>query len=236
MSGGDRRVARGGSERARRGLPRAADVALALLGLALGSPLLALCAVAIKLDSRGPVLYRQRRVGAGGEVFELFKLRTMRGGSDPAGVGTAVTADDPRVTRVGRLLRRFSLDELPNLLNVLRGEMAIVGPRATLPAQVEMYTPRQRRRLELRPGVTGWAQIHGRAGIPWEERIELDVWYVEHRSLRLDLRILARTPLVLLGGIGGEAPDPFAGSPPDSPLRRAAEREAAEREAAGGKR
>jgi lipopolysaccharide/colanic/teichoic acid biosynthesis glycosyltransferase len=231
MSGGDRRVARGGSERARRGLPRAADVALALLGLALGSPLLALCAVAIKLDSRGPVLYRQRRVGAGGEVFELFKLRTMRGGSDPAGVGTAVTADDPRVTRVGRLLRRFSLDELPNLLNVLRGEMAIVGPRATLPAQVEMYTPRQRRRLELRPGVTGWAQIHGRAGIPWEERIELDVWYVEHRSLRLDLRILARTPLVLLGGIGGEAPDPFAGSPPDSPLRRAAEREAA-----GGKR
>jgi lipopolysaccharide/colanic/teichoic acid biosynthesis glycosyltransferase len=236
MSGGDRRVARGGSERARRGLPRAADVALALLGLALGSPLLALCAVAIKLDSRGPVLYRQPRVGAGGEVFELFKLRTMRGGSDPAGVGTAVTADDPRVTRVGRLLRRFSLDELPNLLNVLRGEMAIVGPRATLPAQVEMYTPRQRRRLELRPGVTGWAQIHGRAGIPWEERIELDVWYVEHRSLRLDLRILARTPLVLLGGIGGEAPDPFAGSPPDSPLRRAAEREAAEREAAGGKR
>jgi lipopolysaccharide/colanic/teichoic acid biosynthesis glycosyltransferase len=114
--------------------------------------------------------------------------------------------------------------------------MAIVGPRATLPAQVELYTPRQRRRLELRPGVTGWAQIHGRAGIPWEERIEFDVWYVEHRSLGLDLRILARTPLALLRGIGGEAPDPYAGSPPDSPLRRAAEREAAERETAGGKR
>jgi lipopolysaccharide/colanic/teichoic acid biosynthesis glycosyltransferase len=134
------------------------------------------------------------------------------------------------VTRAGRVLRRFSLDELPNLVNVLKGEMAIVGPRATLPAQVELYTPRQRRRLSLRPGVTGWAQIHGRAAIPWEERIELDVWYVEHRSLALDLRILARTPRVLFGGVGGSAPDPYAGSAPDSPLRKAAERErAAER-------
>ena len=159
-------------------------------------------AIAIRLESPGPVLYRQRRVGRDGEIFELFKLRTMRQGADPVGVGTAVTSGDPRVTRVGRLLRRFSLDELPNLFNVLRGEMRIVGPRATLPAQVELYTPRQRRRLDLRPGVTGWAQIHGRAGIPWEERIELDVWYVEHRSLRLDLKILARTPRALLGGAG----------------------------------
>jgi lipopolysaccharide/colanic/teichoic acid biosynthesis glycosyltransferase len=158
-------------------------------------------------------------------IFELFKLRTMRQGADPVGVGTAVTSEDPRVTRVGRLLRRFALDELPNLFNVLRGEMRIVGPRATLPAQVELYTPRQRRRLELRPGVTGWAQIHGRAGIPWEERIELDVWYVEHRSLQLDLKILARTPAALLGGAGNVASDPYAGSPPDSPLRQAAERE-----------
>src|SRR4029450_13790312 len=128
----------------------------------------------------------------------MFKLRTMREGADPIGVGTAVTADDPRVARVGRRLRRFSLHELPNLITVLRAEMAIVGPRATLPAQVELYTPRQRRRLELKPGVTGWAQINGRAGIPWEERIKLDVWYVENRSLGLDLRILARTagPLV----------------------------------------
>ena len=138
-----------------------------------------------------------------------------------------MTAEDPRVTRVGHLLRRFALDELPNLFNVLRGEMRIVGPRATLPAQVELYTPRQRRRLDLRPGVTGWAQIHGRTGIPWEERIELDVWYVEHRSLRLDLKILARTPGALLSGAGYVAADTYAGSSPDSPLRQAAEREQA---------
>jgi lipopolysaccharide/colanic/teichoic acid biosynthesis glycosyltransferase len=210
-----------------KGLPRAADLLIAVIALVLLSPLLALAAIAIKLESRGPVLYRQRRVGKGGEVFEMFKLRTMRQGADPVGVGTAVTSGDPRVTRVGRLLRRFALDELPNLINVLRGDMRIVGPRATLPAQVQLYTPRQRRRLDLRPGVTGWAQIHGRAGIPWEERIELDVWYVEHRSLWLDLKILARTPAALLGGAGDVAPDPYAGSSPDSPLRQAAEREKA---------
>jgi lipopolysaccharide/colanic/teichoic acid biosynthesis glycosyltransferase len=213
--------------RPRKGLPRAADVAIAAVGLALVSPLLLAAAIAIRLESRGPVFYRQRRVGRDGRIFELFKLRTMRQGADPIGVGTAVTAEDPRVTRVGRLLRRYSLDELPNLINVLRGEMRIVGPRATLPAQVELYTPRQLRRLDLRPGVTGWAQIHGRAGIPWEERIELDVWYVEHRSLWLDLKILVRTPRALLGGAGSVASDPYAGSPPDSPLRQAAEREQA---------
>jgi lipopolysaccharide/colanic/teichoic acid biosynthesis glycosyltransferase len=213
--------------RPKQGLPRAADVAIAAVALILVSPLLAMAAIAIRLGSRGPVIYRQRRVGKGGVVFELFKLRTMRQGADPVGVGTAVTAGDPRVTRVGRLLRRFSLDELPNLFNVLRGEMRIVGPRATLPAQVELYTPRQRRRLDLRPGVTGWAQIHGRAGIPWEERIELDVWYVEHRSLWLDLKILARTPAALLRGVGVSASDEYGGSAPDSPLRRAAEREKA---------
>jgi lipopolysaccharide/colanic/teichoic acid biosynthesis glycosyltransferase len=213
--------------RPRKGLPRAADLAIAAVGLVILSPLLIAAAIAIKLESRGPVFYRQRRVGKDGRIFELYKLRTMRRGADPVGVGTAVTADDPRVTRIGRLLRRYSLDELPNLINVLRGEMRIVGPRATLPAQVELYTPRQLRRLDLRPGVTGWAQIHGRAGIPWEERIELDVWYVEHRSLRLDLKILARTPGALLGGAGSVAMDPYAGSSPDSPLRQAAERERA---------
>jgi lipopolysaccharide/colanic/teichoic acid biosynthesis glycosyltransferase len=211
--------------RPRKGLPMPADLAIAAIGLVVVSPLLLAAAIAIRLQSPGPVLYRQRRVGKDGRIFELFKLRTMRQGADPVGVGTAVTAEDPRVTRVGRLLRRYSLDELPNLINVLRGEMRIVGPRATLPAQVELYTPRQLRRLDLRPGVTGWAQIHGRAGIPWEERIELDVWYVEHRSLWLDLKILARTPGALLGGAGSVARDPYAGSSPDSPLRQAAERE-----------
>ena len=209
----------------RRGLPRVADVAIAAASLILASPVLLVAAAAIKLGSRGPVIYRQQRVGRDGVVFELWKLRTMRQGADPVGVGTAVTAGDPRVTAAGRFLRRFALDELPNLVNVLRGEMAIVGPRATLPAQVELYTPRQRRRLELKPGVTGWAQTHGRAGIPWEERIELDVWYVENRSLGLDLRILATTPLVLVRGQGMTSPDAYAGSSPDSPLRQAAERE-----------
>jgi lipopolysaccharide/colanic/teichoic acid biosynthesis glycosyltransferase len=213
--------------RPRQGLPRWADLVIAVAALIFVSPILVAAGIAIRLESRGPVIYRQRRVGRDGVIFEMFKLRTMRRGADPAGVGTAVTAEDPRVTRVGRLLRRFALDELPNLFNVLRGEMRIVGPRATLPAQVELYTPRQRRRLDLRPGVTGWAQIHGRAGIPWEERIELDVWYVEHRSLRLDLKILARTPGALLGGAGNVAVDPYAGSSPDSPLRQAAERERA---------
>jgi lipopolysaccharide/colanic/teichoic acid biosynthesis glycosyltransferase len=184
------------------GLPRWVDVAIASAALAISSPALVVAAIAIKLDSRGPALYRQRRAGRHGAAFEVVKLRTMHRGADPVGVGTPVLEGDPRVTRVGRLLRRLSLDELPNLVNVIRGEMAIVGPRPTLEAQVERYTPRQRRRLEVRPGLTGWAQVNGRAGIPWEERIELDVWYVEHRSLALDLRILARTARLLLTGHG----------------------------------
>ena len=184
------------------GLPRVADFVLAAFGLALGAPILAVAAVAIKLTSRGPVLYRQLRVGRGGHQFEVLKLRTMQLGADPVGVGTPVLEDDPRVTAVGRVLRRFSLDEIPNLVNVLRGEMAIVGPRPTLAAQVDLYTPHQRRRLEVKPGLTGWAQVNGRAGIPWEERIELDVWYVDHRSPRLDLHIIARTIRLLAAGHG----------------------------------
>ncbi|MGH2950905.1 MAG: sugar transferase [Solirubrobacterales bacterium] len=183
-------------------MPRALDLVLAALAIALATPVLLIAAVAIKLDSRGPVFYRQRRVGRDGAEFDLLKLRTMRPGSDPVGVGTPVLQDDPRVTRVGRALRRASLDELPNLLNVVRGQMAIVGPRPTLAAQVDLYTERQRRRLEVRPGLTGWAQVNGRAGIPWAERIELDLWYVEHRSLALDLGILARTARLLLSGHG----------------------------------
>ena len=187
-------------------MPRALDLLIAAAALVLFSPFLLAATVAIKLGSRGPVIYRQRRVGYGGCEFEMWKLRTMVEGSDPVGVGTVVTRDDPRVTRAGRFLRRTSLDEVPNLCNVLRGEMAIVGPRPTIPAQVDDYTPRQRRRHEVRPGITGWAQVQGRAGIPWEERIELDVWYVDHRSPALDARILARTVLLVLSG-QGLAPD-----------------------------
>lgn len=190
-------------------MPRAFDICIAAAALVVLAPFLLVAAIAIRLDSPGPVLYRQRRIGLGGREFEMLKLRTMVGGSDPVGVGTVVTRDDPRVTRTGRFLRRTSLDEIPNLVNVLGGEMAIVGPRPTIPAQVEDYTPRQRRRHDVRPGLTGWAQVRGRAGIPWEERIELDLHYVEHRSAWLDLRILARTARLLVSG-HGLAPDPKA--------------------------
>ena len=187
----------------RPGLPRVLDLTIAAFGLLVASPVLLVAAIAIKFDSRGPVLYVAPRAGRRGAEFDLLKLRTMHTGNDPVGVGTPVLGrDDPRVTRVGTFLRRFSLDELPNLVNVLRGEMSVVGPRPTLIAQVEGYTDRQRRRLEVKPGLTGWAQINGRAGIPWDERIDLDVWYVEHRTPLLDLRILARTAGLLLTGRG----------------------------------
>ncbi len=176
------------------------DAVGAGLGLALASPVLAAAAAAIKLEDGGPVFYRQRRVGRDGEEFELVKLRTMVVGAEQQGAGLAVNVGDPRITRVGRLLRRLSIDELPQLWNVVRGDMSLIGPRPTLAYQVERYTPRQRRRLDVKPGITGWAQIHGRAALPWEDRIELDVWYVENRSPRLDLKILLRTPRALLGG------------------------------------
>jgi lipopolysaccharide/colanic/teichoic acid biosynthesis glycosyltransferase len=179
---------------------RALDVAGASLGLALASPFLAAGALAIKLVEGGPVLYRQPRVGRDGVEFELLKLRTMVVGAERQGAGWAVNRGDPRITRVGRVLRRISLDELPQLWNVVRGEMSLIGPRPTLAYQVEQYTPRQRKRLDVKPGITGWAQIHGRASLPWEERIELDVWYVEHRSPGVDLKILLRTPRALFGG------------------------------------
>jgi lipopolysaccharide/colanic/teichoic acid biosynthesis glycosyltransferase len=179
---------------------RALDAAAAGLGLAVTSPVLAVAALAIKLDDGGPVFYRQGRVGLNGDEFDLLKLRTMDVGAESKGAGLAVNEGDPRITRVGRILRRLSLDELPQLWNVVRGDMSLVGPRPTLAYQVERYTPRQRRRLEVKPGITGWAQIHGRARLPWEQRIELDVWYVEHRSAWLDLKILARTPGALFAG------------------------------------
>jgi len=187
-------------------MPRAADLLIATVALVILSPVLLLAAIAIKLGSRGPVIYRQRRVGRHGAEFEMWKLRTMEQGSDPVGVGTVVTRDDPRVTAAGRFLRRTSLDELPNLVNVLHGEMAIVGPRPTIPAQVDDYTPFQSRRHEVLPGITGWAQVQGRAGIPWEERIELDVEYVDRRSAALDVQILAKTLWLVVTG-KGLAPD-----------------------------
>jgi lipopolysaccharide/colanic/teichoic acid biosynthesis glycosyltransferase len=179
---------------------RAADVAIAGAGLVLTSPVLGLAALAIKLEDRGPVLYRQRRVGLRGDDFELLKLRTMVVGAERIGPGFAVDQGDPRITRLGRFLRKTSIDELPQLWNVLRGDMSVIGPRPTLRYQVEQYDERQLRRLEVKPGLTGWAQVNGRAALPWPERIELDVWYVENRSPRVDLRILLRTPLALFRG------------------------------------
>jgi len=179
---------------------RLADVALAGIGLVLTSPVLAAAAAAIKLEDGGPVLYRQTRVGKDGRDFEVLKLRSMVVGAEHRGAGYAVDRGDARITRVGRFVRRTSIDELPQLWNVVRGDMSVVGPRPTLRYQVERYDARQRRRLEVRPGLTGWAQVHGRAALPWADRIELDVWYVEHRSPLLDLKILVRTPLALFGG------------------------------------
>jgi lipopolysaccharide/colanic/teichoic acid biosynthesis glycosyltransferase len=198
---------------------RALDIAGASLGLVLASPFLAAAAIAIKLDGGGPVLYRQQRVGKDGREFELVKLRTMVVGAESQGAGWAVDHGDPRITRVGSVLRRLSLDEVPQLWNVVRGEMSLIGPRPTLAYQVEQYTPHQRRRLDVRPGITGWAQVQGRASLPWEERIELDVWYVEHRSPRLDLKILARTPLALFGGTykGKTGGWQAGGEPPKTP-------------------
>jgi lipopolysaccharide/colanic/teichoic acid biosynthesis glycosyltransferase len=181
---------------------RAFDVVVAGLGLLVSSPLLALAALAIRLESPGGVIYRQRRVGRDGEEFDVLKLRTMVDGAEHIGAGLAVNTGDARITRVGRILRRTSLDELPNLVNVLRGEMAIVGPRPTLPSQVAQYTARERGRLAIRPGITGWAQVNGRTSLPWAQRIELDLWYIEHRSWRLDLTILWRSARLVVQGEG----------------------------------
>ncbi|HEV8098719.1 MAG TPA: sugar transferase [Gaiellaceae bacterium] len=181
-------------------LNRAADVTIAGSVLVLASPLLALAALAVKLEDGGPVLYRQTRVGRNGVDFDLLKLRTMVVGAETMGAGLSVNHGDERITRAGRLLRKLSLDELPQLWNVVRGEMSVIGPRPTLRYQVEQYDERQRHRLDVKPGITGWAQVNGRASLPWAERIELDVWYVEHRSPLLDLRILARTPVALFRG------------------------------------
>jgi lipopolysaccharide/colanic/teichoic acid biosynthesis glycosyltransferase len=181
---------------------RVFDIVVAGAALVVTSPVLLVAIVAIRLESPGHPIYRQRRIGRDGEPFDMLKLRTMVHGADGIGAGLAINEGDPRITRVGAILRRYSIDELPNLVNVLRGEMSIIGPRPTIPVQVEQYTERQRGRLAVKPGITGWAQVHGRASLPWSERIELDLFYIEHRSARLDLEILRRTAAMVLHGGG----------------------------------
>jgi lipopolysaccharide/colanic/teichoic acid biosynthesis glycosyltransferase len=181
---------------------RSIDIVGGTLALIVAAPVIAVAMVAIRIESRGHPIYRQRRVGKGGREFDLLKLRTMVDGAEHVGAGLAINENDPRVTRVGAFLRRTSLDELPNLLSVVRGELSFIGPRPTIPVQVARYTERQRGRLAIRPGITGWAQVNGRASLPWSERIELDLYYIEHRSLALDARILWRTVVIVLGGSG----------------------------------
>jgi lipopolysaccharide/colanic/teichoic acid biosynthesis glycosyltransferase len=181
---------------------RALDVLVSAAVLAATGPLLGVAAVLIRLETHGHALYRQRRVGRDGTPFELYKLRTMVTGAEHIGLGLALEQGDSRITRVGALLRRFSIDELPNLINILRGEMSLVGPRPTIQVQVDQYTERQRHRLDARPGLTGWAQVNGRASLPWAKRIELDLWYIEHATLRLDLHIIARSAYMAITGHG----------------------------------
>jgi lipopolysaccharide/colanic/teichoic acid biosynthesis glycosyltransferase len=181
---------------------RAFDVAIAGIVSVVTAPVVALLAAAVRLESPGHPIYTQARVGKDGELFEIYKLRTMVHGAEFTGAGLAIQEGDDRITRLGRFLRRYSLDELPNLWNVLRGEMSIIGPRPTLQVQVEQYTERERGRLSVKPGITGWAQVNGRASLPWSERIELDLWYVEHRTLALDLEILVRTVRMVVTGKG----------------------------------
>jgi lipopolysaccharide/colanic/teichoic acid biosynthesis glycosyltransferase len=181
---------------------RVLDLAIAGTVSIVTAPLLALLALAVRLESSGHPVYAQTRVGKDGRLFEIYKLRTMVQGAEFTGAGLAIQEGDDRITRIGKLLRRYSLDELPNLWNVLRGEMSIIGPRPTLEVQVLQYTDRERGRLAVKPGITGWAQVNGRASLPWSERIELDLWYVEHRTLALDLEILLRTVRMVATGQG----------------------------------
>ncbi len=186
---------------------RAFDLAMAALLLILLWPLLAVIALAVVLDSPGPALYVSERIGRGGQPFAFYKFRSMMQGAERQGSGLEIAPADPRITRVGSFLRRISLDELPQLFNILKGEMSLVGPRPTVRSQVERYTATQRRRLEVPPGVTGWAQVNGRNLLSWPQRIELDIWYVDHRSFGLDLRILLLTIPLLLGRRGLYASD-----------------------------
>jgi lipopolysaccharide/colanic/teichoic acid biosynthesis glycosyltransferase len=192
---------------------RLVDLAVGACALVLLSPLLAVAALAVRFRLGRPVLFRQQRTGKDGVEFAILKLRTMR---HEHHLGEP---DALRIPPLGRRLRSTSLDELPQLWNVLRGEMSLIGPRPTLPEQVARYGPHERRRLEIRPGLTGWAQVNGRNLLSWPERIELDIWYIDHRSVKLDLQILARTIARLLrpsgvtadGGVNPDFPGPGGG-------------------------
>lgn len=182
---------------------RAFDCAVASAALLTLAPVLALTAALIRLTMGRPVLFRQSRAGLGGRVFTLYKFRTMTEERDAEG---RLLPDEARLTRIGRLLRRWSLDELPQLFNVLKGDMSLVGPRPLLPEYVSRYNEFQRRRLEVKPGITGWAQVNGRNALSWEQKFELDVWYVDHQSIWLDLKILAMTFWQVLTGRGINQP------------------------------
>ena len=201
--------------RLQRGLKRALDLGVSSAVLALASPVMLATAAAVRCTMGSPILFRQPRPGRDGVPFELAKFRTMRAERDGE---EGVSSDAARLTRLGRFLRRTSLDELPTLLCVLRGDMSLVGPRPLLVRYLDRYTPDQARRHEVKPGITGWAQVNGRNRVAWDEKLALDVWYVDHRSLALDLRILARTVGQVLRSDGishdGAATMPeFLGSP-----------------------
>ncbi|MGE4425612.1 MAG: sugar transferase [Solirubrobacteraceae bacterium] len=202
--GPDGPIARPAGTRIGGALRRLFDIVVAGGALVVAAVPLAVAMLAIRLESPGSAIFRQRRVGLDGREFEVLKLRTMVQGAQGMGAGLAIEAGDTRITRLGRLLRRTSVDELPQLLNVLRGDRGIVGPRPTVMSQVRDYDDRQRERLLVRPGLTGWAQVNGRTTLTWPERIELDRWYVAHRSPWVDARILARTVGVVIGGAGVE--------------------------------
>lgn len=190
-----------------RAVKRFLDVTASFLGLVLLSSLLLAVSILIKIDSRGPVIFRQKRIGRNGKVFEIYKFRSMCVGAEKTGSGVYSGKGDARVTRIGKILRATSIDELPQLLNILKGEMSFVGPRPPLtyhPWKYEEYTDFQKRMFEVRPGITGWAQVNGRKDVEWHKRIELNVWYVDHMSLLLDIKIMFMTAFKVLTNADNE--------------------------------
>jgi len=181
---------------------RILDLILGIIGLILTSPLWLYVIIRIKAEDRGPVFFVQERVGKNGKLFRMYKFRSMIVGAEKKGLGVFIRTDDERITRIGKFIRKTSIDELPQLINVLKGEMSIVGPRPTLEYQVKRYNEEQKRRLSVKPGITGWAQINGRNNMTWPEKIELDLWYVDHWSIGLDLKIIGRTIWSVLKGEG----------------------------------